>query len=278
MNQCTLAIITSIFICLFSSQIMAFNVTKKWLVIDDFENPATINTWQKKDTQNQTSPHVPNPQVSVLKTHTKINNTFLLKKPAAEGVVGNRKALTFKPLPQTVNVGEIYTFFTRINIEYFPNNHIFGLSNLDANGIEKNAYNALEPSIRITDKFESDGFKNNGTIMVKTDEGYRYIQNYANKRAAKPAKINTWYKIWYVVNNSTIKNGGQKFDVYVQGGEFLNQTLVYQNADFRMKRELPLIYFMMNANTGSLKKPYGNGGVRYDDLYMVKGTLLSSPI
>lgn len=279
MKQRIFTIITTTILCSLSLQGFAFNNTETtWLLIDNFENPASINTWEKKDTRNDTSPHIANPQVSILKTHSETENTFLLKKPAAENVVGNRKALTFKPLPQVVNVGETYTFFTRINIEYFPNNHIFGLSNLDAAGITKNDYNALEPSIRITDKRESNGFKNSGAIMVKTNEGYRYIQNYAEKRPAKPAQTDVWYDIWYVVNNSTVKNNGQTFDVYVRGGEFAVQTLVYKEADFRMKRELPLIYFMMNSNTGSVKKPYGNGGVRYDDLYMVKGTLLTSPI
>ncbi len=249
-----------------------------WQLIDNFESAELASDWQKKDTRNDTSPHVPNPQVTKHVKETGQSNTFLLKKPAAEGIVGNRKALTFKPLPTTVNVGETYTFFTRINIEYFPNNHIFGLSNLDAKGIEENDYNAFEPSIRITDKKESNGFKNTGALMVKIDGGYSNIQHYAEQRSAKPALENTWYDIWYVVNNATLENEGQNFDVYVRGGEFTEQTLVYKKASFRMKRELPLIYFLMNTNTGSVKKPYGNGGVRYDDLYMIKGISLHSPI
>ena len=71
---------------------------------------------------------------------------------------------------------------------------------------------------------------------------------------------------------------GQQYNVYVQGGEFKTQTLVYKNAKFRMKRELPLIYFLANCNTGPLKKPYGNGGLKYDDLYMSRGINLSSPL
>lgn len=281
MRQYIITIFTTITLNVISFQGVALNHNDKgstWLLIDNFEDPISINSWEKKDTRNDTSPHVPNPQISVLITPPQTNNTFLLKKPAAEGIIGNRKALTFKPLPRSVEVGEIYTFFTRINIEYFPNNHIFGLSNLNAKGIIKNDYNALEPSIRITDKKESNGFKNNGALMVKTNDGYRYIQNYKAQRSAKPAKVNTWYDIWYVVNNKTLENNGQTFDVYVRGGEFKTQTLVYKKADFRMKRELPLIYFMMNSNTGSIKKPYGNGGVRYDDIYMAEGTLLTSPL
>ncbi|WP_303454014.1 hypothetical protein [Colwellia sp. 1_MG-2023] len=255
-----------------------------WILIDNFEREQLNNRlnekkhehWYKKDTRNDTSPFIENPQVTELQKE--ISNTVLLKKPAAEGVLGNRKALTFRPLPNAVSVGEISTFYLRIKVEYFPNNHVFGLSNLDAQGIAQHDYNALESSIRITDKYESNGFKNDGTIMVKTDNGYSNIQNYENKRSAKPAQENTWYEIWFVVNNALKKQGGQHYDVYLKGGEFTQQTLVYKNAAFRMKREMPLIYFMMNCNTGPAKQPYGNGGLYYDDLYMAKGTLLTSPL
>jgi len=101
----------------------------KWVLVDNFETN-DLSAWVKRDTKNNTLPKIENPQV------TKINqeesgNHFLIKKPAADGVVGNRKALSFVKLPSVVDVGEVYTFYTRINVEYFPNNHVFGLSNLN---------------------------------------------------------------------------------------------------------------------------------------------------
>lgn len=80
------------------------------------------------------------------------------------------------------------------------------------------------------------------------------------------------------MNNDNIQNDGQSYDVYIQGGEFSEQTLVYKQADFRMKRAKPLIYFLANCNTGPKKKPYGNGGLAYDDIYMSKGINLTNPI
>jgi hypothetical protein len=283
MNKYTLTLICMALLSALPFQSTAKNNTvttspSTWLLIDDFEASVLDRTWQKRDTRNDTSPYIPNPQITKIVKDDLSNNNFLIKKPAAEGIVGNRKALTFRELPQSVAVGEVFTFFTRINIEYFPNNHVFGLSNLDAEGIKNHDYNALEPSIRITDKFESSGFKNDGTIMVKIDKGYSNIQNYEKNQSAKPAKTDVWYDIWYVVNNATLAKGGQIYDVYIRGGEFPKQTLVYKKASFRMKRELPLIYFMMNTNTGPVEKPYGNGGLRYDDIYMAKGIKLSSPM
>lgn len=260
----------------------------QWILIDDFESGELSADWIKKDTKNDTKPRVENPQITDVFLEGKasedaslegeLKNHFLLKKPAAEGIVGNRKALTFKKLPVGISVGDVYTLFSRINIEYFPNNHVYGLSNLDAKGIEENDYNAFEPSLRITDKFESNGYKNDGTLMVKTHDGYAKIIDPLSKKEAEPAEPNVWYDIWLVIDNNTLKNGGQTYDVYVRGGEFKTQEKVYSGANFRMEREQPLTYFLMNCNTGPSDKPYGNGGVRYDDLYMHKGINLDNPV
>lgn len=252
--------------------------SSQWLLIDNFEN--NLSDWQKADTDNQTKPHQPNPQITIIEQGQSSDhaNHYLLKKPAAEGVIGNRKALTYKKLPKPVPVGETYTFYTRINVAAFPNNHAFGLSNLQPYEINKHGYDAFEPTLRVTDKAESNGHINDGALMVKTDTGYSNIQNYKTAQSAQPLNTNTWYNVWYVVNNASVKMQGQQYNVYVQGGEFKTQTLVYKNAKFRMKRELPLIYFLANCNTGPLKKPYGNGGLKYDDLYMSRGINLSSPL
>jgi hypothetical protein len=251
-----------------------------WLLIDNFEGKGSIHQWTLADTKNDTVPHVPNPQVSVIENEhlDTLTNHYLLKKPAAEGVVGNRKALTYKALPTPVALGDTYTFYTRINVEYFPNNHAFGLSNMIPKDIELNDYNAFEPTLRVTDKTESNGHKNTGVLMVKTKEGYANIKNAHTGNDAMPLVPGIWYEIWYVVNNAAEDNGGQTYDVYVKGGtEFVQQQKVYTHASFRMRREAPLIYFLMNTNTGPADRPYGNGGLKYDDLYMVKGVNLSRP-
>ena len=247
-----------------------------WQMIDDFESSSLSGLWQLVDSDNQTSPHVPNPQVT--KVRVDEGNSYLLKKPANEGVVGNRKALTFRQLPSTVEVGETYTFYTRIQVEYFPNNHSFGLSNLKDEGIIDKNYDAFEPMIRVTDKAESDGSVNNGTLMVSTGfKTYDRISNAKTKQAAKPMEKGVWYELWYVVNNASYADGGQRFDLFMRGGEFKHQTQVFKGAVFRMQREKPLRQFFMISNTGSKKKPYGNGGLLYDDLYMVKGKQLTDP-
>ncbi|WP_166419435.1 hypothetical protein [Pseudoalteromonas sp. Z1A8] len=253
------------------------NTPSEWLLIDDFEN--SLSDWQSVDTQNETKPQVKNPQITVIQPEqaTASANHYLLKKPAREGIVGNRKALSYKKLPQAVEVGDTYTFYMRINVAAFPNNHAFGLSNLTPELINKHAYDAFEPTLRVTDKTESNDLVNDGALMVKTNSGYSNIQNYTTKQSAKPLQTNTWYDVWYVVNNSAASEQGQQYNVYVKGGEFSKQTLVYKNAQFRMKREQPLIYFLANCNTGPIKKPYGNGGLRYDDLYMIKGINLNYP-
>ena len=254
-----------------------------WLLIDNFEQK-TLQNWHNADTQNNTKPYVAKPQVTEIRrdNNTAHNNHYLIKKPAEDGIVGNRKALSIKTLPKPVAVGETYTFYTRIRVESFPNNHAFGISTLTPEEVKVAGYNAFEPTLRVTDKFESNGLKNDGTLMVKVDSNNKYqqysnIQNFTDKRAAQPMQTKVWYQIWYVVNNSRLSEGGQSYDVYLQGGEFTEQTLVYKNAAFRMKREQALITFFANCNTGPHKKPYGNGGLAYDDIYMSKGLNLTDP-
>ena len=273
-----------------------------WLVIDTF-NKESLNGWQLADTQNDTKPYVENAQVTEIKFHDaradsgatlgkgtdtntsptlpNTNNGYLIKKPAADGIVGNRKALSFKALPVPIKVGDTYTFYTKIRVERFPNNHAFGISNMHPTDIIKHGYDAFEPTLRVTDKYESNGYKNDGSLMVKIDSTDKYRQyasvKNADNKVSQPLTVGEWYEIWYVVNNATVENGGQVYSVYVKGGEFSQQTLAYENANFRMKRELPLIYFLANSNTGPIDKPYGNGGLAYDDIYMSEGVNLSTP-
>lgn len=250
----------------------------QWLLIDDFEHSPPMLDWLKMDTDNNTVPFISDPQVTEVRQETQLNNHYLIKKPAAEGIVGNRKAMSITKLPAEVAVGETFTFYTRIKVEYFPNNHAFGLSNLSAQEIEKQNYNAFEPMIRVTDKLESNGDKNDGTLQVMGDKKrYHKIVHLKTGQPVKPMAENSWYELWYVINNAKLKSGGQSYDLYVRGGEFTQQQKVFENAKFRMQREQSLGYFMTICNTGSAKKPYGNGGLMYDDIYMAKGLTLSTP-
>ena len=249
-----------------------------WLLIDDFESG--LEQWTHVDVENNTDPFVPDPQVAEIRVDAKTKSHFMLRKPAVDGVVGNRKAIGFRPLPVTVPVGDTYTFYTRINVEYFPNNQSFGLANVPASEIPEHDYNSFETMIRVTDKTEGNGYKNNGTLQVLGggDMRYSYIINSATGEPANPMQTDEWYEVWYVVNNAPFDEGGQRYDLYIRGGEFPNQQLAFENAEFRMKRTLPLQYFMTICNTGPHNAPYGNGGVRYDDIYMAPGRELSSPL
>ena len=250
-----------------------------WLLIDDFESGDTLKGWTNIDAENDTSPHVPDPQISEIRRDPETGNQYMLRKPAADGVTGNRKAIGFVPLPVPVPVGATYTFYTRINVEYFPNNQSFGLVNVPATDIPVQHYDSFEPMIRITDKRESNGYRNDGTLMVLSgDKTYSKIINPATGESAKPLEPGAWYELWYVVNNARRDAGGQRYDIYVRGGEFDTQKLVFEGADFRMQRTLPLTYFMAISNTGPHDAPYGNGGVRYDDIYMAPGRTRSSPL
>jgi len=266
--------------CTNNSTINTDDSQSAWLLVDDFETGRHLERWTKIDAQNDTDPYVPKPQVAEVRSDPDTGSRYMLRKPAPDGVVGNRKAIGFTPLPVPVQVGETYTFYSRVNVEKFPNNHSFGLSNVSKSKIPDTHYDSFEPMIRITDKRESNGSKNDGTLMVLSgnNKAYSKITNPATGESAQPMVVGEWYELWYVVNNSTREAGGQRYDLYVRGGEFSTQRLAFKDADFRMRRALPLTLFMAISNTGPREAPYGNGGVRYDDIYMSEGRNLSSPL
>ena len=265
--------------CAYQSTTDEYGSPSRWLLVDDFEAAQTLQGWTSIDVQNETEPFVPNPQISDVRIEPETRNQYMLRKPAADGVVGNRKAIGFRPLPVPIQVGETYTLYTRVNVEYFPNNHSFGLSNSSASEIPAYGYDSFEPMIRITDKAESDGQKNDGTLMVLSGyKTYSKIVNPSTGHSAKPLQPGEWYEIWCVVNNSRHDAGGQRYDLYIRGGEFAAQQRVFTGAVFRMQRNLPLTNFMAISNTGPHEAPYGNGGVWYDDIYLAPGLTLSSPL
>jgi len=208
-------------------------VEPSWNLIDNFEATDLSNSWTNIDTQNETEPFALHPQITKLVREDESNNQYLLKKPAADGVIGNRKAISFRKLPVSIPVGETFTLYSRLMVTSFPNNHSFGLSNVTALEINDQGYDAFEPMIRVTDKTESDGYKNDGTLMVLS--GYKEYSNIVDPRtssSASPITPMTWYEIWYVINNSTKDNGGQTYDLYIRGGEFDTQELVFSGAVF----------------------------------------------
>ena len=258
--------------------VQACTPSSNWALVDNFEAGSQPELWTHIDTQNETDPFVPDPQIAETREESERNNHYLLRKPAAEGVVGNRKAISFRALSNEIPLGETYTLYTRVNVEAFPNNHSFGLSNLAVSDIADAGYDMFEPMIRITDKAESDGSKNDGTLMVLSGyKTYSKIENPLTETTATPLVPGQWYELWAVINNAPKAEGGQNYDLYVRGGEFTSQQRAFSGAVFRMNRDAPLTGFMAISNTGSKKKPYGNGGVRYDDIYMAPGTILTTP-
>lgn len=249
-----------------------------WMLVDDFESG--LEHWTHIDVENNTDPFVPDPQVAEIRVDAKTDNHYLITKPAEDNVVGNRKAIGFTPLPVPVAVGDTYTFYTRFSVEYFPNNQSFGLTSVSAAEIPEHDYNSFEVMIRVTDKMENNGYKNDGALQVLGGGEMRYsnIINPETGKSAQPLQTNEWYEVWYVVNNAPSEEGGQRYDLYIRGGEFASQQRVFENAVFRIGRVQPLQNFMTICNTGPHDQPYGNGGVRYDDIYMTPGRELSSPL
>ena len=68
-----------------------------WILVDNFESG--LEQWTHIDVENNTDPFVQNPQIAEIRSEAQTGNHFMLRKPAADGIVGNRKAIGFRPLP-----------------------------------------------------------------------------------------------------------------------------------------------------------------------------------
>ena len=84
--------------CTYQSKTDTDGIPTRWLLVDNFEAAQALHGWTNIDVQNDTDPFVPNPQISEIRVEAETGNQFMLRKPAADGVVGNRKAIGFKPI------------------------------------------------------------------------------------------------------------------------------------------------------------------------------------
>ena len=246
-------------------------IQDRWYLLDDFED--TLGGWTFVDTDNQTDPFIPDPQVVELIEDGE--NSYLMRAAAPDGVAGNRKAIAYKSLPFSVPVSGVVTLYMRFNTEAFPNNHVFGLSNMVGNDIEANHYESIEAIIQVTDRYENDGI-----LRVRSGGDYFNITNPNTGLTANPLEEDTWYEIWLVVNNGGRASGGQTYDVYLRGGEeFPEQTKVFDHAFFRVNRETSLLNFVSISNSGPNDADfYGTGALSFDDIFLHNGEVLTSPL
>ena len=82
-----------LFICVSIIKVNAQD-SSPWILIDDFESLNPLENWTLADTRNDSSPRIENPQVTEVRVEENKQNHYLIKKPAPDGIVGNRKALS----------------------------------------------------------------------------------------------------------------------------------------------------------------------------------------
>lgn len=117
---------------------------------------------------------------------------------------------------------------------------------------------------------------NKGGVMDVHDGGYTAVGLDDGEGGKQPMATDTWYSLWYV-----IRHGQNTFDLYIQGGDqFPEQTLLYENAEYRKKTFEPLITFAITTSAGNLAdglKSLDNG--YFDDIYVdITGANLTSPV
>lgn len=84
----------------------------------------------------------------------------------------------------------------------------------------------------------------------------------------------TWYRIWMHIDSAN-----DELNLYVQGGDWPEQTLVYEGAGFRNDFALdPMINFLIIQAAGNLTNPTSGGYVYWDNIHVdTTGLNLSIP-
>lgn len=222
-----------------------------WQLVANFETQDALDGWSlfnadAEDVQWEVEPS---------------GNAYLSVRATAEPFT---RTMLIAPLPHTVEVADVVTLYGRMQPESHAVNTVWGLSGQAASAFPSLTYDAFEVIGRMMD---------DATDYITIRDGESYVP--ARGGDVGDLRLDTWYEYWFVVRNGGEASGGQTFDVYWRRDDNdAEPAKVYTNADFRISEEAPLTQFAIIANDGANG---ANGRMRFDDIFLVDGEVLSRP-
>jgi glucose/arabinose dehydrogenase len=229
----------------------------QWALVDDFENPQSVTRWEWYDQPQVQGVSRPTEAVSVIEEGSG-NHALQVSAVAQAGLLTYARV----PLPFRVEVSDTVTFYLRMQVMDFTTNQVWGLVNVPYDEIAPLNFDAMEVIGRWTDE------PGRPALLLRDDASYR--------DSGVVPRAGDWVEIWWVVRNGGEASGGQTYDTYWRpAGADADPVLVYADAGFRVARETPMDWFQIIANNGSSAK---TGAVRYDDLFVIDGEVLRSPV
>ncbi|KAF0094385.1 MAG: Na-Ca exchanger/integrin-beta4 [Puniceicoccaceae bacterium 5H] len=230
-------------------------VAGHWALVSNFEQANAFDIWSFTDMT--TTASTPPVSTATLQTETNGNHALRIAATPAEGVYTHALA----QLPRRIEVGETVTFYSRMRVEDFATNQVWGLVNVPATNILSERFEAFDAMGRWTDDLGAN------RLQIRDDTSYQL--------AGGTYGTGQWQEVWMVVRNGGEASGGQTFDVYARpSGSTAAPTRVYTDAGFRIARETPMAFFQIIAS----KATDGKGAaVAYDDLFLAAGEVLDAP-
>ena len=147
-----------------------------------------------------------------------------------------------------------FTVYYEFAVESLSQDTVFGLSALDSSGLVPGlvVYGSYATALRISTL-------NAGLLQIRDEEVGEYVTV-----SNDAVQSNTWYKVWMVHHNDSDFQGNpdaQTYDVYIEGGEWTEQSLVYEGAWYR-NTEANIRSFQVTQATGaSASTLYGNSAL-----------------
>jgi hypothetical protein len=185
--------------------------------------------------------------------------------------LNNNYNIAVFPLPQVVEEGTTATFYHRHMKGGYQHDVVWGLTGFPPPNPEFGGFYLFEEltvAIQYSSRFNYN--PRNDTYYMGVDG--------ANARIWAPA-LDTWYHTWMVIDLEA-----NTYDLYIQGGEYAEQTMVAENMLFKDQPAAPgaltnpLTHMFVFAIVGNLTSPRGVDPFYLDDIYIdYSGENLSLP-
>lgn len=198
-----------------------------------------------------------------------------------ESLVANSRSVTAVDLPEEIPAGSVATFYMRIAVERLEISTHFGLT--------QNTEPTNDSAPGVTHNYGDLGT----TTAIQLASGNEYIMVYdgwwkaSTEDDSKQFETETWYELWYLIQNNTLADGGGLFDLYVRGGPYeeithiVNPYLAQVAVDagitgwqFRNNIGEALKRFLVVTPVGNPAADYsGTGAIYFDDMWMNVGEM-----
>lgn len=231
------------------------SIQADWQLLNSFSNAEELNDWQLYNTLAEGNAFM---QIVARPFDDAGGNALAI----SAGNVPFNHANVWRALPQPVS--DLTTLYMEVAIADSLGDYAFGLKRNAADAIvqvqeDESVVISQWPdyaAVARIGRAGQDAYNNNG-----------YSDDFAENR------VSTWYKYWMVIDHFNLS-----YSIYLQGGEFAEQTLVASDFIYRTQEFDDLLTLMVLAHAGSSTALYSAEPIYLANIQMdYSGSNLSTP-